>query len=574
MLESTLISLGVLFLFVIIGGLIASPFRQPAVIGLLLVGALIGPNAANLLHDSEMMALMAELGAILLLFVIGLEFVIPKLIKIGFKAVMLGILKVGIVLFMTFQVCLLLGMDPLTAIVIGIILSLSSTVVIVKILESKNLYKREEMPLLIGILLIEDIFAVIVLTFLAGATQETSILALFDKLVIAMTVLTLAYLLLLKYAKHIIAWFLRHAGDDAVPYIALSICALMSALAHFMGLTPSIGAFLAGSVVASLPTAKVFEHALKPFTGMFSSLFFISVGTMVNFGVIREYVMLIVILVAVIIISRFVAVGMISYLFANFGKEQTIFSSLAMISIGEFSLLIAQAANPLVSGMDLVSLSAAIIFISAIIMSFVITSYLSVSTMLDYNSIKNIFNKPRSLSKYVKVLFDEVDTENSYSVKFKRLSMRVITLLFIIVFAIIGWRRVVLFAQPYSIWYTIAASIVCASILVLLALRTYKAAKEAKDTLVIILTNADSNRDLRKSDFILRSLFIAITLFFVALYSPFIIVATGISAWFNLIPLFLLAVSIIRMRRVFNIVHNFYVQKTGFPQYKRLNLKV
>src|SRR3989338_10701722 len=109
MIESELITLGILFLFAVIGGVIAERFRQPAVIGLLLIGAIIGPNALNFVQDQNMIEMMTEFGAILLLFVIGLEFVIPKLIKIGFKALLIGFLKIGIIFFMTYEFSLLLN---------------------------------------------------------------------------------------------------------------------------------------------------------------------------------------------------------------------------------------------------------------------------------------------------------------------------------------------------------------------------------------------------------------------------------------------------------------------------------
>ena len=133
-----LISLGILFLCAIVGGVIAARFKQPAVFGLLLIGALIGPNLLNLVQDVNMIRMIAELGAILILFVIGLEFDVSKLMKLGARSILIGLLKFAIVLFFGYETTLLLGFSAKVALFIGVILSFSSTVVVVKVLEQKE----------------------------------------------------------------------------------------------------------------------------------------------------------------------------------------------------------------------------------------------------------------------------------------------------------------------------------------------------------------------------------------------------------------------------------------------------
>src|SRR3989338_2123932 len=149
-----LISLGILFVCAIVGGIIANRFRQPAVFGLLLVGAIIGPNLLNLVKDGEMINMMAEFGAILILFIVGLEFDITKLVKLGARSIVIGLLKFAIVLFFGYQLTLLMGFGIKVALFVGVILSFSSTVVVVKVLEQKEMFKRTEVPLLIAILII------------------------------------------------------------------------------------------------------------------------------------------------------------------------------------------------------------------------------------------------------------------------------------------------------------------------------------------------------------------------------------------------------------------------------------
>ena len=166
--ESELLTLGILFFFAIVGGVIAKRFKQPAVLGLLLVGAIIGPNTLNIVSNQEWIDMIIEFGAILLLFVVGLEFDLAKLVKLGFKGVTIAVLKTGIAFFIGYQTASLFGYEPIVGIFAGAVLSFSSTVVIVKVLEQKALYNRQETPLLLTVLVIEDVLAVIALIFFSS----------------------------------------------------------------------------------------------------------------------------------------------------------------------------------------------------------------------------------------------------------------------------------------------------------------------------------------------------------------------------------------------------------------------
>ncbi len=140
--QSELLALGILFFFAIVGGVISKRFKQPAVLGLLFIGAIVGPNTLNFVSNQEWIDMIIEFGAILLLFVVGLEFNLSKLVKLGFKGVTIALLKTGIAFYIGFQAAVLLGYTPIVGIFCGAILSFSSTVVIVKVLEQKALYNR------------------------------------------------------------------------------------------------------------------------------------------------------------------------------------------------------------------------------------------------------------------------------------------------------------------------------------------------------------------------------------------------------------------------------------------------
>jgi Kef-type K+ transport system membrane component KefB len=562
MFDQELMGLGILFFFAIVGGILAVKLKQPAAMGLLLIGAIIGPYSLNLVRNAEMVDMISEIGSILLLFVIGLEFVIPKLMKIGFKALIIGVLKIGIIFFMGYEALILFGISQKIAMILGIMISVSSTVVIVKVLESKKLYNREEMPLLIGVLIMEDIFAVIVLAFMAGASEKGSFFSVFEHLIIALTILLIAYIIVLKLAKKIISALMKHGDEEIVTFIALGICAGFSYLAYALGLLPATGAFLAGSIVASLPEVKLFEHAIKPYTLTFTSLFFISIGTSVNFFVIKDNLYLILFLVAIIIITRFIAVGFVSFLFASFTKQQMIFSSMAMVSVGEFSLLIAKSAMKLDPGIDLVSIAAFLIFITAIIMSISITYYEHVTEWV-VSQRSDLIHKPKSFANFMRMLTEEIDTDNTNSYKVKELLFKSFAFGLFILFIMIVWNKVLLIFH-YGTMFRYGVHAVSVLLIALLVISIYRKIREMRTILAQIISNLHFEGSVDRSLKLLDNLVLALMLLLITIFSPLLIVVIKLPEWINLVSFILLVVVIIRFRMIFNMVHSISNKKENW----------
>jgi monovalent cation:H+ antiporter-2, CPA2 family len=550
MLEHELSTIGLLFLFSIIGGMIAVRLRQPAVIGLLLVGIIIGPNFLNLIHDETIIKMLEEIGTILLLFVIGMEFVISKLLKIGTKALLIGALKIGIMTFLTFEVFVLLGFSQTVALIFGVMLSMSSTVVIVKVLESKGLYQREEMPLLIGALIVEDIFAVIVMTFLSNVSGSADAISIIQRIIFSLTIIIILYLVAIKLSKILIPLLVKQGDEEIITFIGLGICAGFSFLAFQLGLGPATGAFLAGSVVASLRDVKKFEHAVKPYTLMFSSLFFIAIGTMVDLSVITQHFWLLIALLILVGVSQFLAIGVMSYLFANFNRQQMIFSSIAMLPIGEFSLLIGQAAMKLDLGIDFVSIVAILIFSTALIMSLVVSYHKQVTDFL-ITSPKSVSHAPRSFSHFVRDLISELDSDNSNARSFKKGLLIFSMHLLLMVFAFLIWRKL---ESPsiYAFWIMTSAFLAMELILGFMA---YRHGKTSFRLLSQMIANIFSFTSLKKSDNVLRSLLFAVFCLFMTIYSPALIVLFKMPKFLNIISFVMLIAMMFWFRKLFSVIH-------------------
>lgn len=552
-----LISLGILFICAMVGGIIANRFKQPAVFGLLLVGAVIGPNLLNLVQDANMIRMMADFGAILILFIIGLEFDVSKLMKLGARSILIGLLKFAIALFFGYETTLLLGFDVKTALFIGVILSFSSTIVVVKVLEQKEMFSRKEVPLLIAVLVIEDIIAVFALTFFSGIKdQGAGIVSTFEHIVFSIGILIFAYLLMMKISKYTVNLILKNSSDESVlAFLSLGIGALFSYFAFYLGLTPSAGAFLAGSLVASLPNAKEYGRAIRPYALIFTSIFFISMGTLVDFRAIESSIALIVALIFAVLVSRFIAMGFLTFLLANFKDEQPFFSSIAMISVGEFSLLVAKESEKFGLGVDLVTVTAAIIFISAVFMSIGINYSESFHNAVNSKVPLKTKLRLERLSNYMRKFFDQLEIENFFTKKLKSESKMALMLMILSLFAFFVLRRLsflVKFNFHYLILYAFYA--VSAALMLALANMSYKRMKSVRYTLSIILTNVDSSKNLKKCSRILGSLLLALLVFFSAMLFPFAIFAFSLNPWANIIPFILMMLAFYYLRDIVMLI--------------------
>src|SRR3989344_1307032 len=368
---SLAVSLLIIVVFSVLGGVLATRLKQPSVLGVLIAGALAGPNALGLLTDQELMNAAIEIGAILLLFLVGIEFSLEKLLDMGLRSVIIAAIKIALLFLFGYHVSLLFGLPHLAAIAVGVMLSMTSTVIFLKILEQKGLGSRPEAPLLVAILIIEDIFGVFALTFFSGLASQATItpFIIILRLFIALAILGSVYVLLRRWLKPAIDWLSTYSTQDTTTFMAIGLCAMMSYIAYLLGLSGAVGAFLAGNIVASLRNAEAFEHAMHPFILTFTSLFFFSIGTVVDFSEVATNFWLIIVLFAVSVALKFFSIGAGTYLFSLPSGRSAVFSGLAMLSLGEFSLLISREANKLAPSVDLVSITAMIIFLSSLAMS-------------------------------------------------------------------------------------------------------------------------------------------------------------------------------------------------------------
>ncbi len=420
--------IGFLIIFATIAGALAIRFKQPAVLGLLAIGAIIGPYNLKLVQASELVNTFADVGAVLLLFTIGIEFNVSKLSKLGMRVFLIALFKLGIVFLLSYWFGALLGFSPILSLYLGAILSISSTALVVRVLEQKEMINRKEVPILVASLIVEDLFAIFFLTVFSSlnAGEQVTSFGLLASIVTALAILSAAYVILLRVLRVVFDWLVKYQAGETMVFSALSLGVGLSFFAESVHLTPSIGAFLAGSLVASLPKGEELERAISPFALVFSSLFFMSIGMLIDISSLGQYWLLIALISIANIIFKFVGTSISAYLF-GFSSRSAVFSGLAMLSVGEFSLLIAKEGASVSSGIiDLVGVTSVVVFISSLATSLLVGRYEGIHLFTTNIMPYSLKRRGRRFAEYMREITSVFEGSNRFSMAFSKVGASII----------------------------------------------------------------------------------------------------------------------------------------------------
>ena len=346
----------------IIGAIVTLAFfkiKQPLIIGYLFAGMLIGPlspfwswvlpeggpNATigvGILSDIEALNLFAEIGVILLLFVIGIEFPYSKIKSIGRKAIGIGNIGLFLTMGVIFYTASVLGLEFMDALFISAALSISSTAIIVKIFEDTGQIKKESSLLVLGILIVEDVIAVILISSLqsialVGTVSIESIIAV---VAVAIALIAGTFTIGTRLIPPLIDRVAATEHREILLLSVLGLCFGYALFANIVGLSVAIGAFLAGVLVAESKSAEVSKLLSSPIKDMFVAIFFISVGALMDVSQLENYIVIAIVLIAVSIGMKFGGVMLGNIIFRQKrGKAIRTASTLAAPR-GEFSIVI------------------------------------------------------------------------------------------------------------------------------------------------------------------------------------------------------------------------------------------
>lgn len=350
--------------------------KQSMVIGYLVAGMIIGPYTPpfSLISEISTVNIFAELGIIMLLFVIGIEFPIAKLKQIGKISMMVGLTESIGTMIITFFVAQRLGFTTFDSMFLGLAMSITSTVVTIKVLEELGKIKERTSMLILGILIVEDIVAVSALAILqsiaVAATTNTEEIALFPiSISIAIAVVFIGSILVLgsKFIPNLIDKIGKTNDYALLLIVILGLAFGLAFIANMLGLSVVIGAFLAGVLVAESRTATVAKVITIPLRDVFSALFFVSIGALVNVALIPLYIVPVIILILTAFTVKLVLVlAILSKSKFDYTERLKVGLGLATAK-GEMSLVIAKG------GQDVGAITSSILPILSVVT--IITSF-------------------------------------------------------------------------------------------------------------------------------------------------------------------------------------------------------
>ena len=316
--------------------------HQPVVFGYLLAGMIIGPHIQiPLVADPQTVRALSELGVILLMFSLGLEFNIRKLVLVSQKAGAVALFECSIMISVGYLLGQVLGFTRMESIFAGAITGISSTTIIVKAFQEQKV-KGRVTELVFGILIIEDLIAIFLLTILttisrSGAVSPTEILLTAMRLAMFLTALIGFGLLTVPRAIRAV----QRLGQPETTLVAsIGICFAAALLALSFGYSVALGAFIAGSLVAESGQQVEIENLVRPVRDMFAAIFFVSVGMMIDPTALTEHWRAVLALTLAVIIGKVLAVTIGAFL-AGHGRRTAMKAGMSLAQIGEFSFIIA-----------------------------------------------------------------------------------------------------------------------------------------------------------------------------------------------------------------------------------------
>jgi CPA2 family monovalent cation:H+ antiporter-2 len=320
---------------------VLTALRMPAVAGYLLVGVALGPHALDLIRSAEDTRFLAELGLILLMFMVGLEFSIPTILRARRDVLLAGSLQVGSTTALVAGGLYLTGTELQPAIIMGGAIAMSSTAVVLKQLAEQGEVTSRHGRLSFGILLFQDL-ATLPLIILVGAWSRAGTPSPVDILVqmaVAAAALVAAGLIARPLIRFAFSWVLRTRSAELFLLWVL-IAALGTAYAvHLAGLSPAIGAFVAGMVIGESEFRHRVEEDIRPFRDVLVGVFFISVGITIDLSVVVSFPGAIMLWVLVFVPAKS-ALVFVTGLLAGAHREASARTAVILAHGGEFGLLL------------------------------------------------------------------------------------------------------------------------------------------------------------------------------------------------------------------------------------------
>jgi len=341
--------LGYLLLVCSAVGALAYIFKQPMVLGFLIAGILIGPfGPFGLIKDTEMLNNFSDIAIVLLLFGVGLTFPLGKLRAIGKVGTGIAIIEVLVMLAIGFAVGSALGWSFYDAMFLAAALSISSTAIIVKVLEDMGKIESTSAILMIGVLVIEDLAAILIISamhsgIVSGSFEFTEILITMGEIALFIGGTIGAGVLIMPRIFALIAKLERY---EITIMFALGTAFGLAFLSYQLGFSAATGAFLAGMIIAGSKFSEQISVMISPTREIFTAIFFVTIGALMDLSMISMYWVPVAIITLVTVFGKFGGVYAGMRLF-GFEKSFAIGIGLSMAQLGEFSFIVLKTGQDL-----------------------------------------------------------------------------------------------------------------------------------------------------------------------------------------------------------------------------------
>ncbi|VVC02267.1 Glutathione-regulated potassium-efflux system protein KefB [uncultured archaeon] len=402
------LAVGISITVIMLSALVFERLKLPLILGVLLAGILMGPSSplagisifgfqfsTILISDPSLVSVFAVIGSALILFGIGLEFSVIKLTQLGSSTFLAAVLKIGIVYLVAYSSLTFFNFSAAASALVAVALSFSSTPIIIKLLDACGKFRRPEVPFIISILIIEDLLAVFFLGLISKSASGMSEYMFVLSLLRVVLTFAFAYFIVSRIISRFLS--LISYSDELLILGTVSLVLVIGYLAEAIGLSFSVGAFLAGSTIAGFAESRKIEERIRPFNSLFNSFFFFSIGLLVSIGSVFSNLQLLLLFLAIGIGVRFFASGVSAY-FAGFSGRSACFCAAAFLPMSELSLLL--MSQGVVEG--IVSAE----FLSSFAFAIILSSFVSVWLVNRENGIYNLhlMITPKFLIKNARLL--------------------------------------------------------------------------------------------------------------------------------------------------------------------------
>ncbi|MFT3867412.1 MAG: cation:proton antiporter [Nibricoccus sp.] len=331
----------------IVASLVMIAFRrlkQPVVLGYIIAGVIIGPHTPPypLIHDEMTINTLSELGVILLMFSLGLEFSLRKLKSVGAPALIAALMEITLLFWVGYEVGKFFGWGSMDSIFLGAMLSMSSTTVIIKVLGELGKMKERFSQLIFGILILEDILGIAMIALLSGIAMTGSLSMGDVGLTLGKLSVFLAVVLVvgLIAVPRLISYVARFKSNEMLIITVLGLCFGVSLLAVKLGYSVALGAFIIGAVIAETREIHRIETLIEPIRDMFSAVFFVAIGLLIDPKMLVVYWQPIVIITLAVIVGKVMTCSLGAFLGGN-NTRDSLRVGMGLAQIGEFSFIIA-----------------------------------------------------------------------------------------------------------------------------------------------------------------------------------------------------------------------------------------